>query len=172
MTARDVALKYVARARAIVTAKGFSEYAVTRRLETYDRSIQNGAILTDVDELELSDCRVTAVGGEEATWFGAGTMIADAGKRNVPVTVYRVNRITPAFATGGISEADLLTPPTSPAQRLVFLIVGPFIKPLVAPWGGLLADGGEPFSVATAQRVTTLQNEIILRRAPIIHAAI
>jgi hypothetical protein len=167
----------VDRGRSFLNTAGMRDFSVTVRLETYDRAFRNGAVLLSCASTLLTPPpKVTKLGGEDASWFGGGTMIAEAGGRKAPCSVYEISKLTPAYtggAGGGYDLETLCAPVTNgTTERLVFLLVGPGIMPLVAPYGGLLADGGEPFEIADADQIGQLTNKLIVRRAPVIHSAV
>ncbi len=151
--------------RQAIDGLGFREFTVTLRLETYDRPVVNGAVLLSVAATVITPKPlVTLLGGEEASWFGAGTQFSDATGKCV-VTVYRLEGITPEYSVGGYTLLQWMAKPASPKERFVILLVGPGIASLV--------DGGEPFQLAQApKRESTLENSVVVKRVPVVHDAV
>lgn len=165
MTLLEDARAAVDTGRQILDDVGLREFQVFARLETYSAAIAPGVTLTAADEVEiLPRPRVEKMDGEEATWYGAGEMITDAGGKSV-VSVYTIEGITPEFSLGGYSLNDLMRKPTSPAQRFVIRLMGPGIS-------DLLRDGGEPFFPIVPKRISTLENGMIVRRIPVVHTKV
>lgn len=164
-TARDDLLEIADLEGEMETEFGIREYTATLRLETYDRPLGPGALITRVDETIVRYPKVVRINDDQASWFAGGARGAGAGTRNGPArfTLSSVAEYTDSNNVArGISLAQLSqAAPGGSYKRFTILLVGPEVANLLHG-GDLYMPDSSPY-----RSTDSLESMIDLARAPI-----
>ena len=113
MTLRDDLLGTVRDGRALVEELGLRRHAVTRRVVTWSGG-QPGLGTQAASDLVIAGARVSGPSGRDVA------LLSDPSRID---SVLTVTKITPAYADGGYTPAQL-SPTLSSDQELVYVVTG------------------------------------------------